>query len=243
MPPPRLVPLLPDQAPKYPLTLWVRLHKHVVEPLATEPDIMVHLHRVPEPTDGSQMLHHIVPRDDPVVKVHPQELRVLDQPRDLELHFVPQEINLPLHVLEGVHHRPRLGGEHPQGLSSGQPARVQELHAAPGGHGGAERTAGEDLFLDRLPAPELAQELQEAGQLAGVHGEEAVGVGSQDGLDFGPRDAEAGEFLKESAQAVVAVGRREAADQGGGFRRGEASSPLEECLQVAAGGGGGARVF
>ena len=98
---------------------------------------------------------------------------------------------------------PRNSGGHAQGVVAGEPARAQELHPPPGGDGGAERAAGEDLLLDRLPAPEVAQELEEAGRLAGVHGEEPLRVGRQGGLDFGPREAEAGELLKEAAQAGV----------------------------------------
>ena len=198
---------------------------------------MLHLNRVPEPADGFQVLHHIVPRDDPLVEVHPQELRVLHQPPDLEPHRAHQELHLPLHVLRGIQHRARLGGEHAQGVVAGEPARAQELHPPPGGDGGAERAAGEDLLLDRLPAPEVAQELEEAGRLAGVHGEEPLRVGRQGGLDFGPREAEAGEFLEEAAQAGVGVGTREAAEEGRGLRSGEAGGAVEEVVQ--AGGGSG----
>uniref|UniRef100_A0A0A9GAX6 Uncharacterized protein n=1 Tax=Arundo donax TaxID=35708 RepID=A0A0A9GAX6_ARUDO len=244
-PPPHHLLPLPDHAPKYPLALRVRLHKHVVEFPATEPHIVLHLDKVPEPADRPQVLHHIVPRHDPVVEVHPQELRVLHQPPDLEPHCVHQELHLPLHVLRGVQDRPGLGGEHPQRVPPRQPARVQEFHQPPGGDGGAERAVGEDLVFDRLPAPELRQELEEAGRLAGVHGEEQVRIRRQGSLDLVAREAEAGEFLEEAAQAVVGAWDREAAEDGGGLRGGEASGAMEELVQATAGGGlgGGSAVW
>ena len=125
---------------------------------------------------------------------------------------------------------PRNSGGHAQGVVAGEPARVQELHPPPGGDGRAERSAGEDLLLDRLPAPEVAEELEEAGRLAGVHGEEPLRVGRQGGLDFATREAETGELLEEAAQAGVGVGTREAAEEGGGLRSGEASGAVEEMV-------------
>jgi len=103
---------------------------------------------------------------------------------------------------------------------AGEPARAEELHQPPGGEGGAERTVGEDLAPHRLPAPEVAQELEKAGRLAGVHGEEAFRVGRQGGLDFAAREAEARELVEEAAQAGVGVGAGEAAEEGGGLRCG-----------------------
>lgn len=113
---------------------------------------------------------------------------------------------------------------------AGQPARVEELHPPPGGDGGAESAVSEDPVPHRLPAPEVAQEVEEPGRFAGVHGEETFLVGRQGGLDFAPREAEARELLEEAAQAGVGLGAREAAEEGGGLRCGEAGGAAEELV-------------
>ena len=92
----------------------------------------------------------------------------------------------------------------------------------------------EDLVLDGRPAAELVQELDEAGRLARLHGEEPVGVGPEGVLDLVRREAQATKFLEKVAQAV---GVRDAVEQGRGLGGAEAGRAVEQSVQVRGAGG------
>lgn len=92
----------------------------------------------------------------------------------------------------------------------------------------------EDLVLDGRSAAELVQELDKAGRLARLHGDESEGVGSEGVLDLVRREAQATKFLEKVAQTV---GVRDAVEQGGGLGGGEAGRAVEQMVQVGGGGG------